>query len=94
MTHEELLELIQCSVNYDEDLLNNIYVLDTEAFADAAIGLSEDNRVIYDYEKMVEGLVTHDGMSPEEAMEWIDYNTIRTLPYIPIPPIILYPFVK
>lgn len=30
---------------------------------------------------MVECLVKADGMTEEEAMEFIDYNTIRAIPY-------------
>lgn len=30
---------------------------------------------------MVEHLVETDGMTEEEAVEFIDYNTIRSLPY-------------
>jgi len=29
-------------------------------------------------------------MDYDEAMEWIDYNTIRALPYYPNGPIIMY----
>ena len=46
----------------------------------ALIGVSEDGRAVYSYEAMVECL-TRDGMTEEEAVEWIDYNTIRALPY-------------
>jgi hypothetical protein len=38
---------------------------------------------------MIDCLVEEDGMSYEEAMEFIDYNTIRALPYYPNGPIIL-----
>lgn len=50
-------------------------------YSSAAIGISEDDRVVYSYEKMVQWLVDHDGMTEEEAEEFIDYNTIRALPY-------------
>lgn len=47
----------------------------------AIIGISSDNRVIYDYDLMIECLMLDEGMSMEEAMDFIDYNTIRALPY-------------
>ena len=34
--------------------------------------------------------MTEDEMSYEDAMEWIEYNTIRALPYYPDGPIVLY----
>jgi hypothetical protein len=41
---------------------------------------------------MVEWLVKEEEWSVEEAMEWIDYNTIRALPYMGEgAPIIMYP---
>ena len=81
MTNDELKCLIKDLVD-DEDELNKIIVLEGDEFADGAIGLSEDNQVVYDYDKMVESLVKYDEMSEEEAIEWIEYNTLRSLPYI------------
>jgi len=41
---------------------------------------------------MVAWLVDEKGMTAEEAAEWIDYNTIRALPYFGEgAPIIVYP---
>ena len=55
------------------------------------IGISEDERAIYDFDLMVEWLMKNDGMTSEEAIEWIEYNTIRSLPYVgDKAPIIMY----
>ena len=35
---------------------------------------------MYDYEKMINELAEEDGISYEEAQEFIDYNTMRSLP--------------
>lgn len=57
----------------------------------ALIGVSEDNRAIYDFDLMVEYLCREEGWSEEEAIEWIEYNTIRALPYMgPGAPIVMY----
>ena len=76
------------------------YILDhgaedgTPVFADfcsAFIGVSDEGRAVYDYNKMVESLM-EDGMDEEQAIDWISYNTVRSLPYQgPRAPIILYP---
>ena len=50
-------------------------------YATAIMGLSDDDRVIYSYDDMVKYLMDMDGMEYDEAMEFIDYNTIRTIPY-------------
>ena len=55
----------------------------------AIIGITDDNRVVYDMDLMVEHLVSTDSMSEIEAIEFIEYNTIRTLPYVEHAPIII-----
>lgn len=71
-----------------------IVVFDNPSYVTAAIGTEETSgRVIYDYEKMVGFLMETDGMTYEDAAEFIDYNTIRAIPYMGTSaPIILYPF--
>lgn len=62
------------------------------SYEDALIGITEDGRAVYDYQKMVAWLVEHDGMNEEDAEEWIVYNTIGALPYAGGgAPIIMYP---
>jgi len=70
----------------------DVIVFDNYSYDDALIGISEDNRAIYDYNKMVEWLMKEESFTEEEAIEWIDYNTIRALPYFGEgAPIIMYP---
>ena len=58
----------------------------------ALVGVTTDGRTVYDYDKMVEWLMTAEGFSEEEATEWINYNTIRALPYMGADsPIVYYP---
>ena len=62
------------------------------SYDDALIGVSVDDRAIYDYEKMVEWLMRTQGWSADDAIEWIDYNTLRALPYAgEAAPIIMFP---
>lgn len=88
-TLDELKEYL-CGRGYEE-----IVVFDNPSYVTAAIGTEESSgRVIYDYEKMVEFLMETDGMTYEDAAEFIDYNTIRALPYMGMSaPIVLYPFI-
>lgn len=83
-------------MNAKERILNagyeDVIVFSDYGYGDALIGISDDNRAIYDYNKMVEWLVQNEGFEPSEAMEWIDYNTLRALPYIGSDaPIVMYP---
>lgn len=68
-----------------------ILVFENYSYDDAFIGVSNDERAVYDYEKMIEWLVKTQGFTAEDAVEWIEYNTIRALPYYgDKAPIILY----
>ena len=81
-----------------KDLLNELEYKDTVVFENpsylkAIIGLSDDGALCYSYEKMIECLMEEDSMDYEGAMEFIDYNTIRALPYassMGIRPIVVY----
>ena len=94
MTNDEIREYLEAYIQ-DEDELNNIVLFENPSYADALVGISHDNRLIYDYNKMVKFLVEHDKMEPDEAMEFIDYNTLRALPYMSAPglriPLIMMP---
>lgn len=72
-----------------EELEISAVAFESPSYLNAIIGISHDDRLIYDYDKMIDCLIEEDGMSYEEAMEFIDYNTIRALPYYPNGPIIL-----
>ena len=69
------------NMNIREILPEGAIILDNSAFDNSIIGVTLDGRLIYDYDKMIEELIEDDCMSFDEAMEWIDYNTIRALPY-------------
>lgn len=55
-------------------------LLDT-GYDNSIIGITEDHRVVYSYDSMVDELMKDNGWSAEEAIEWIAYNTLRALPY-------------
>lgn len=60
---------------------DNLIVFENPDYDSAIIGVTHDDRVVYDYDKMIVSLMDTDGMSAEEAAEFIDYNTIRAIPY-------------
>lgn len=69
----------------------DIVILENYSYDDAFIGVSHDDRAVYDYDKMVKWLMDTQGFSETDAIEWIDYNTIRALPYFgEKAPIIVY----
>lgn len=74
-----------CELGFDGAI-----VFENPDYDDAIIGTSHDDRVVYSFNKMVECLMKEDGMTEEEAIEFIEYNTIRAIPYFgPNAPIVL-----
>lgn len=81
-----------------KDLLNELGYEDTVVFENpsylkAIIGISDDGALCYSYDKMVQCLIEEDKIEEEDAMEFIDYNTIRALPYassMGVRPIVVY----
>ena len=83
MTAEEKL----LEAGYDD-----VKYLVNYSYDDALIGVSHDGRAIYDYEKMIEWLMDEEYWTDEQAIEWIEYNTIRAIAYMgEDAPIIMYP---
>ena len=85
LTIDSLKEWL-CETDHEDTV-----VLESPDYLSAIVGISEEGRLVYSYNKMVEHLMTAENMDAEEAMEFIDYNTIRALPYAgEMAPIVLY----
>ena len=70
----------------EQELQPVSYFLD---FPEAIIGITTDNALVYSMKKMVESL-ENEGMNNEDAIEYLYYNTLRTLPYMPeVRPVVL-----
>ena len=65
-----------------ENLPEDCTVFDNHAYDNSIIGVSTDGRVVYDFDTMVQELMEDEGWTMEESIEWIEYNTIRALPYL------------
>ena len=83
-------------MNAEEKLLDagyeGIKYLTNYSYDDALIGVSHDGRAIYDYNLMIDWLMDELGWSDNEAEDWVNYNTIRALPYMGEgAPIIMFP---
>ena len=81
------------SVNLElrSELPEEAIVFDNMSYDNSIVGVTTDGRVVYDYDKMIEELMQDEEWSYEDAVEWIEYNTVRSLPYGgPSAPIIMY----
>lgn len=67
------------STEYPEQL-DGAIVFSGFDYKTALIGVSHDGRAVYDYDLMVEHLVTKEHFTEEEAIDWISYNTLGALP--------------
>lgn len=56
-------------------------LFDNHAYDGSIVGITTDGRVVYDYETMITELMEDEGWSEGDAVEWLDYNTLRALPY-------------
>ena len=52
----------------------DVIIFDNPSYDDALIGVTSDNRAVYDYDKMIEWLVTNENMDYEEAADFISWN--------------------
>lgn len=57
-------------------------VLENPDYVSAILGVTDDGRVVYSYEGMVEDLVETEGMDYSDATDNVDYNTLRAIPYM------------
>lgn len=87
-TNDDLRRMIEETIGgYDDD--EAILLLEGDEFAESAIGITTDHNVVYDYDIMVQSLAKaykEENDTEEDAImkaiEWIDYNTLRALPYM------------
>ena len=69
------------NIGIREQLPMDAVVFDNHAYDNSIIGVTFDGRVIYGFELMVRELMDDDDLDELDAIEWIEYNTIRSLPY-------------
>lgn len=75
-----------------ENEYDEVKYLTDFSYDTALIGVSDDNRAVYDFDKMIDWLIDTQKFEYEEAKEWIEINTIRALPHFGEgAPIIMYP---
>jgi hypothetical protein len=52
------------------------------SFVKAITGITDSEQLIYDYDLMIEAGMEEEGWTYEETIDWIDFNTLRSLPYM------------
>ena len=52
----------------------DVIIFDNPSYDDALIGVTSDNRAVYDYDKMIEWLIENEDMDYEESADFINWN--------------------
>ena len=65
-----------CDMGYEDAI-----IFENPDYDSAIIGITDDERVVYDHDKMIAFLVHNENMSEEEAADFVSYSTMRALPY-------------
>ena len=66
-----------------------IKILNNPAFDNSIVGISTEGRAIYNLDKMIEEFMKDNNCTCEEAIDYIQYNTIRAAEYYSDGPIII-----
>ena len=76
-----------------QDLIDNrhedVVVFENPDFDGCIIGVTTDNQAVYSLAQMVVWFYEKNGGSASEALEFIEANTLRALPYVENAPIVL-----
>ena len=75
-TEDELYEYLKAQEHKETVFFVN------PSFVKAITGITDSGQLIYDYNLMIAAAMEEEGWSCEEAVEWIDYNTLRSIPYM------------
>lgn len=85
-TVDELLEYLT-----EREHTGTVYFT-SPSFVKAIIGISESGQLIYDYNLMILAAMEEMECECEDAIEWIEYNTLRSIPYMgDLHPIVMMP---
>ena len=73
--------------------LDESIVFENPSYDNAMVGYENGtNRIVYNFDNMVEDLMEQDSIEYEESVEFIEYNTLRALPYMGyLAPIVMFP---
>ena len=73
---EELCEFLETQ-GYEETVF-----FEHPSMVKAITGITDSGQLIYDYNLMIEAAMEEEGWTCEEAIDWIEYNTLRSIPYM------------
>ena len=75
-TVEELCEYLEAQ-GHEETLF-----FEHPSFVKAITGITDSDQLIYDYNLMISAAMEEEMWDVDEAIEWIEFNTLRSIPYM------------
>ena len=78
MKDEELRKSLE---TYRKENEQGLEMFENPSYDKSIVGISSSGQLVYDYEKMVEEFMEDNNCDYDEAVDFIDYNTMRSLPY-------------
>lgn len=75
-TVKELCEFLEAQEYSETTFFEN------PSFVKAITGITDSGQLIYNYDMMIAAAMEEEGWDVDGAVEWIDFNTIRTIPYM------------
>lgn len=82
MKNKKIRAAIEEYVKNVLDDSESVYLLDNQAYDNSIIGITGDGRLVYSMSSMIEELAAEDGCEWTDAAEWVEYNTLRAVPYM------------
>ena len=65
-----------------KELCEDAIVFEDPAYDGSLVGITTDGRAVYDFESMVQEFAAENNCSIDEAIDFVNYNTLRSLDYI------------
>jgi hypothetical protein len=88
-----VVNIMAINENVRAELYEDTIVFNNPSFDESIIGITTNGNAVYNYDKMVQELMNDDGVSEQEAIDWIEYNTIRAIPYAgAMAPVVMFSF--
>lgn len=74
----------------EEEGYEDVVIFDNPSYNNAFIGITTDFRAVYDYDKMIDCLLEeYPFWDEQEAIDYIEYNSIRATEYVKDGPIVI-----
>ena len=84
MVNEKFRKALNAYVEEHEiqETYGDTIILNSHAYDNSIVGITPDGILVYDFNKMVDEYVEDEGCDEFDAVEWVEYNTLRALPYM------------